>query len=87
MHSNLKHTKCKGSPFSVRSTYACKKGVNRVTLKYPFRQLIYHNQPTKAFKEHGWYPRNTDVISGSCMCVGGTKVLIPQYDLFCHNRT
>jgi hypothetical protein len=87
MRSNLKHSKCKGSPFSVRSTYACKKGVNTVTFKNPFERLIYHNQPTKATKEHRWYPRNMDQIFGSCACIGGTKVLIPQCDIFCHKRT
>ncbi len=87
MRSNLKHTKCKGSPFSVRSTYARKKGVNTVMFKNLFELLTYHNQHTKASKEHGWYPRNTDGVSSSCVCVGGTKVLIPQCDIFCHNRT
>ncbi len=87
MRSNLKHSKCKGSLFSVRSTYAREKGVNTVTFKNPFERLIYHNQPTKASKENGWYLRNTDEISGSCMCIGGTKVLIPQCDIFHHKRT
>jgi hypothetical protein len=87
MRSNFKHTECEGSPFSVHSTYSGKKGVNTVTFKNPFERSIYHNQPTKASKEHGLYPLNTDGISGSCVCIGGTKVLIPQCGIFCHNRT
>jgi hypothetical protein len=87
MHSNFKHTKCEGSPFSVSSIYAREKGVNTVTFKNPFEQSIYHNSSTKASKEHGLYPRNTKGISSSCVCVGRTKVLIPQCDIFCHNRT
>jgi hypothetical protein len=61
MRSNFKHTKCKGSPFSVCSTYACKKGVNTAMFKNSFERSIYHNQPMKESKsaqivstEHGW---------------------------------
>jgi hypothetical protein len=36
--------------------------------------LIYHNQPTKASKEHGWFPRNKDGISSSACALEGQSI-------------
>ncbi len=67
-------------PFSVGSTYAPKKGVSKVTFKIPSNDRY----TTINIQRH---PKNTDGFRGTrilrfCMCVWGTKVLIPECGIF-----